>query len=136
MVAVADIQDFFDLRIAAAALPFAHRLPGDLQLLGELLLCQAVAAPYLGQPITKCHTLPPSFPVPPVYAPAGKKSIILRLRRGKISYQAAQPEVYMTIIPDLHRKIHWILWLRRRAFFGILCRIKWDAAPTHETRCF
>lgn len=38
-----------DLRVAPAGLPFAHRLTGDLQLLGKLLLGQAAAAAHSRQ---------------------------------------------------------------------------------------
>ncbi len=61
LIAVADIKDLLHLRVAPSTFPFAHRLAGDLQLLGELLLCQSVAAPYRCQPITECHMLVPPF---------------------------------------------------------------------------
>ena len=71
------------------AFPFAHRLAGDLQLLGELLLCQSVAAPYRCQPITKCHMCPPLLSVPSVYGTPTEKSITFRLHFRKIACRCA-----------------------------------------------
>ena len=76
--------DVVSLTLGNSAFPFAHRLAGDLQLLGELLLCQSVAAPYRCQPITKCHMCPPLLSVPSVYGTPTEKSITFRLHFRKI----------------------------------------------------
>ena len=89
LIAVADIKDLLHLRVAPSAFPFAHRLAGDLQLLGELLLCQSIAAPYRCQPITKCHMCPPLLSVPSVYGTPTEKSITFRLHFRKIVCRCA-----------------------------------------------
>lgn len=81
VVAVADVEDLFDLRVAAAGLPARHRLPRDVQLLGKGLLRHAALLSDLLQLFAKGH-----FPVPPFlsvwlsYRPRRVFSTNLRLR--------------------------------------------------------
>lgn len=53
-IQLAESHQILDVGLGLGRFPFAHRLPGDAQLLGQPLLGIAMAAAQLGQPTVKC----------------------------------------------------------------------------------